>query len=91
MYVELTETAAGFLAKNTGEEVTRYLVITMPKVLLTSNLFKNDDYGIYCLNASIDHDPSFERAKKTFKELKKSLRKNCYETIIVEVKLVKKK
>ena len=70
MYVELTETAAGFLAKNTGEEVTRYLVISMPKVLLRSNLFKNDDYGIYCTNTSIDHCASLEKAEKTFKELR---------------------
>jgi len=91
MYVELTETAAGFFTKDIGEKVTRYLVITMPKVLLRENLFKDEDYGIYCRNCSIDHEPSLEKAEKKFKELKKSLRKGCYEIIIVEVRLTKKK
>ena len=90
MYVELEETAAGFFTKNVGEEVTRYLVITMPRVLLRGNLFEDNNYGIYCLNTSIDHEPSLKKAQKTFKELKESLSKD-YEIIIVEVRLVKKR
>ena len=90
MYVELTETAAGFLVKNVGEQITRHLVISMPKVLLNDNLFKNDDFGIYCRNTSVDHEVSLEKAEKRFKELRKSLSKD-YEVIMVDVLLTKRK
>ena len=62
----------------------------MPRVLLRGNLFEDNNYGIYCLNTSIDHEPSLKKAQKTFKELKESLSKD-YEIIIVEVRLVKKR
>jgi len=90
MYVGLEEIAAGFLSKNTGEEVTRYLVITMPKILLEDNLFIDKNYGIYCRNASIDHRASLEEAEKTLKELRKSLSKN-YKVIMVDAVLTKRK
>ena len=90
MYVELTETAAGFLAKKTGGKVTRYLVISMPKILLRDNLFKNKDYGVYCTNTSIDHCASLKEAEKTYKELRKSLSKD-YEVIMIDIVLTKRK
>lgn len=90
MYVELTEIAAGLFVKNVGEEVTRYLVITMPKALLRDNLFEDNNYGICCRNSSIDHEPSLKKAQKTFKELRESLSED-YEVIIVDVVLTKRK
>jgi len=90
MYVELTETAAGFLVKDVGEKATRYLVITMPKMLLEDNLFKDKNYGTYCCNASTDHRASLEEAEKTFKELRKSLSKD-YEVIMVDAVLTRRK
>jgi len=90
MYVELTETAAGFFTKDIGEKVTRYLVITMPKILLKDNLFKDKNYGIYCRNTSIDHCVSLKKAEKTFEELRKSLSKD-YEVMMVDAVLTKRK
>jgi len=90
MYVELEETASGFFVKNIGEKATRHIIITMPKVLLKDNLFKNKDYGIYCRNCSIHYETSFAKAKKTFKELRESLSQD-YAVMIVQAVLTKKR
>ena len=91
MYVDLMETAAGFFAKETGEKVTRYLILSIPKVLLSENLFKNKKYGIYCTNASIDHALSLEEAEKKFEELRETLNKDRYRVMIVKIELSKEK
>jgi hypothetical protein len=91
MYVNFIETAAGLLAKEKGEKVIRYAILSMPKILLPENLFKNKKYGIYCTNASIEYASSLEKAEKKFEELKKSLREDRYEVTMVKVEFKKEK
>jgi len=90
MYIALTEIAAGFLVRKVGKKATRYLVITMPKILLEDNLFKDKNYDTYCRNASINNRTSLKEAEETYKELKKSLSKD-YKVIMVDVLFTKRK
>jgi hypothetical protein len=91
MYVNLIETAAGLLVKKEGEKVTRYIILSIPKVLMSENLFENKKYGIYCTNVTVEYASSLEEAEKKFEELKKSLIEDRYEITIVKVELSKEK
>ena len=64
----------------------------MPIVALNGEYFGHDDCDVYDnYDYSVTCESSFKKAEKKNRELKKSFRSERYKTMILEVRLIKRK
>jgi len=90
--LKLTSAVTKFFCQKIGKKVTRYLVCMIPIMALKGEYLEDDDYGIYDnYDHSVACETSFKKAEKKDRELKKSFRSERYKTMILEVRLIKRK